>query len=284
MPKLRNLPEKVKLHDGTEIEVIRTDGSGKIPYLDDSGAEKPGDLIGLLGTLKSTLDEREKLEGRAKTAEAERDAYKALGAAPEDLSKALEMTKALKAGDLKTIEDVRKLQEEAALKERETWKGKVEATEAEANKLKAQIEDAAILQACNKAADLTIKDAMGKEQRVFAAPGDGLHRVYRDHIRRDEKGNIQVSRVPGRFDSSDIILHEFQPAPIEIALLELAKSSQPWLLAKPSGGGSGVDNGGTGGGASIMSRSKFMELHRTAPEKALEFTRSGGKIADDAAA
>lgn len=284
MPKLKNPPEKVKLHDGTEIEVIRTDGSGKITYLDDSGAERPGDLIGLLGTLKSHLDEREKLETRAKSAEAERDAFKALGAAPEDLGRALEMTKSLKAGELKTIEEVQRLQREAAEKEAGNWKAQVDAAKAETLTLKGQIEQAELLQVCNKVAGTKVKDAKDREIPVFSAPGEALQRIFRDHAKRDENGNWQFSRVPGDFSSSNIIMHEYQPAPPEVAFRELAKG-QDWLFYKPQGGGSGLSNdGGGGSSATTMPRSKFMELHKRAPEEALKFTRSGGTITDDAAA
>lgn len=246
MPKLKNPPEKVKLADGTEVEVIRTNGAGRIPYLDDNNAEQAGDLIEVLTKLKSGLDERGGLEGRAKTAEEKLAAYAPLGTV-EDLQKALDMTKKLTAGDLKTVEDVRKLQEEAAIKERGQWEEKLKAADAKAAQLAAQIEQGELLQICQKVAGLKKKDAMGKEIPIFTAPGEGLHQIFRDHARRDDKGNWQFSRVAGRFDSSDIILHEYNPAPPEIAFQELAKS-QPWLLHKPAGNGSGHHNDGGGGG------------------------------------
>ena len=284
MPKLKTGPEKVKLHDGTEIEVLRTNGAGRIPYLADDGTEQAGDLIEVLTKLKGGLDERGGLESRAKAAEDALNPYKSLGSV-EDLQKALDMTRELTAGDLKTVEDVRKLQEEAALKERGQWEEKLKAAAAETERLKTQIEQADLLQVCHKVAGLKKKDAMGKEIPVFAAPGEGLHQIFRDHARRDEKGKWQFSRTAGRFDSSDIILHEYNPAPPEIAFQELAKT-QPWLLHKPTGNGSGHGNDGGGGGGlgSTMPRSEYLKLNQSNPGKAREFTQAGGRIVDDAAA
>lgn len=256
MPKLKT--EKLKRADGTEVDALPLDAAGKFTYIDDSGAEKPGDFLETLGKLKAAAGERETLVSRATAAESDLAKWVALGKLDE-VSAGLETVKALKAGDLTRAEDVQRLRAETKKQTEEALAAQIQAADAKVKAMQERLDQSELLQLLQTGAGATKPLADGKQARVFADAVDGqvLHRFLGDRFKKNDKGEWVAYDDPA--DARSMIVDPESLMPLKgaaavQALVERNPSAKAILYNRPQGSGSGHGNNG-GGGAADASKS-----------------------------
>lgn len=279
MAKLKT--EKLKRADGTEVDALVVDASGKFPYLDESGAEQAGDFLDVLGKVKTMGAERVALTTRAQTAEAELAKWTPLGKLDE-VAAGLQTVKDLKAGDLTRAEDVQRLKAQTKKEAEEAMAAQIQAANDKVRAMQERLDQSELLGILHKGSQATRPLANNKEVRVFGEAVDGtvLLRFLGDHFRKNEDGEWLAYENPA--DPRTIVADKDSLMPLKgplavQALVERNPSAKALLFYQVPGGGSGQSNsGGGGGGGKTITRAEHDAM--PLPQRN-QFFGEGGTIA-----